>query len=1298
MHAPKNEFHNTFTRAILDGIGLVLSCWTKEGELIYASKSFLDFFGVSNIEEYTNESASFSPLKQLNGENSTELFKKYIQEAASQGSCNFSWTHTLKNGHIPVNYQLNLVNYNNIECIVSSFDTTDIEKYQHEADKRSRTTLDAAPLSITFWNRNFKAIDCNEAAFKMVGLTSKEEYLEKVYDLFPMQQPDGLNSSLRAKDILAETFKHGHFHCEWIYKSVTGEDIPAEVNLVRINYGTEYIVVEYAKDLREIKANKAMAKEAEQRSYAMLETLPMGVNLWNTKYEIIDCNLAAMTMLGIESKQEYLTKFFDCTPEYQPNGERSLDLIPKNIQKAFDDGYCHFEWLFKTIYGEPLSAEVTIIRTKIGDEHLVAAYQRDLSEIKASQARAREAEERAQIMLDTTPLCANFWNQNFENIDCNLAAVKLFDLDNKQEYLNRFFELSPEFQPDGKLSADSALEKITTAFNEGICKFEWMHQKLNGEPIPAEITLIRAEHHGDPIVIGYTKDLRELKASQARAREAEERAQVMLDTTPLCANFWDQNFENIDCNLAAVKLFDLKNKQEYLDRFFELSPEFQPNGRSSAESALENITTAFSEGICKFEWMHQKLNGEPIPAEITLIRAEHRGMPIVIGYTKDLRDLKESQARASDAEERARLMLDTTPLCANFWNQQFQNIDCNLAAAKLFDLKDKEEYLARFFELSPEFQPDGKLSSESAFEKITTAFNDGFCKFEWMHQKLNGDPVPAEVTLIRSEYRGEPIVIGYTQDLRELKASQKIAHEAEARVQAMFEATPLCIKFWDDSQNIIDCNEESVRLFGFDNKQDLMDNFEKTLPDSQLDGTNSAVFILENISRAAKQGYCRFEALYQHAVTHEIIPAEITLVRIKNHDRYAIVSYLRDLREHKAMLAEIHKGEESLRQARDVAEKNAQAKSEFLANMSHEIRTPMNGILGLLYLLSQTNLADIQDNYVQKIIFSANNLLRIINDILDFSKIEAGKLELEHIPFTFKEICDELYNLFAPKVDAKALKLNIHYGKLAEVSMLSDPLRIKQIVFNLVSNALKFTEQGSINIKVDCSKVDENHAHCSFAVQDTGIGLSEDQLKRIFSAFTQADSSVTRKYGGTGLGLVISRSLAQMLGGTINITSVLHEGSTFSFDCTFALASVDELARHAEQATADSTDITYHGHILLVEDNEINQLIAEELLTSVGYTIDIAQNGQEAIDMLEKKPYDLVLMDIQMPIMDGLTATMNIRKNAAFANLPIIAMSAHAMTGDKDISIAHGMNDHITKPIDPQKLYSTMHYWMTHKG
>ncbi len=376
------------------------------------------------------------------------------------------------------------------------------------------------------------------------------------------------------------------------------------------------------------------------------------------------------------------------------------------------------------------------------------------------------------------------------------------------------------------------------------------------------------------------------------------------------------------------------------------------------------------------------------------------------------------------------------------------------------------------------------------------------------------------------------------------------------------------------------------------------------------------------------------------------------------------------------------------------ANKSAQIKSEFLANMSHEIRTPMNGILGLLHLLSKTELNAKQEDYVQKTLLSAQNLLRIIDDVLDFSKMEAGKLELENIPFTLDSIQTEINNLYAPRAKEKNLHLTVTTECCAETQLLGDPLRIKQVLFNFVSNALKFTEQGEINVTMQCTEQSSQSLQCLFSVQDSGIGLNTEQQSKLFSAFTQADSSFTRKYGGTGLGLVISKNIVEAMGGTISVQSIEGKGSIFSFTLTLDIHNAQDIDVPDDEIRIPTTQNQRHEHLLLVEDNEINQIIAQELLESVGYTIDVAGNGQEALEMLDKKSYAAVLMDIQMPIMDGLTAARKIRQSPQYKDLVIIAMSAHAMEKDHKLSLESGMNEHITKPIDPQVLFSTLEKWL----
>ncbi len=393
-----------------------------------------------------------------------------------------------------------------------------------------------------------------------------------------------------------------------------------------------------------------------------------------------------------------------------------------------------------------------------------------------------QADERTRIMLDATPLCCNYWDESHNIVECNQEAVNLFGLSSKQEYLERFFDLSPEFQPCGRRSQDMAHEYIDQAFAAGRIQFEWMHQNLQGEPLPCEITLVRVDRGEGYVVVSFTRDLRELKATQARAdqaHEADERTRIMFESMPLCCSLWDKDTRPVDCNQETLDLFGLKNRKEYLEKFFELSPERQPCGRLSIDMFVEQNRQAFETGRIDFEWVHQTLGGEPIPVEVTLVCAKREKGDFIVSYVRDLREIKASLAEMREANERTQIMLDATPLCCNFWDENFNNIDCNQEAVNLFELKDKQEYLDRFFELSPEYQPCGRPTQEMAMEYIREAFATGRVRFEWMHQKLGGEPVPAEITLVRVKRGDKFIVAGYTRDLRELKETVNVVNRLE---------------------------------------------------------------------------------------------------------------------------------------------------------------------------------------------------------------------------------------------------------------------------------------------------------------------------------------------------------------------------------------------------------------------------------------------------------------------------------------------------------------------------------------
>ncbi|MFD0677351.1 MULTISPECIES: response regulator [unclassified Paenibacillus] len=517
-------------------------------------------------------------------------------------------------------------------------------------------------------------------------------------------------------------------------------------------------------------------------------------------------------------------------------------------------------------------------------------------------------------------------------------------------------------------------------------------------------------------------------------------------------------------------------------------------------------------------------------------------------------------------------------------------------------------------------------------------------------------------------------VIGNAIDISENKAADKIIQASEERYRRLVENSQDYILGFDIHGKVTSVNQKLIHAYQLHSKPTT------GMPLTDLISINEVGewqrYFQQAVHRQASQ---QFEMTLKLPGGNEhIYTVSLSPIMDGNQEIISITCTFHDITDLKK---------------RKEADESNWAKSRFLAQMSHEIRTPINAVIGLNYLLQQTDLSEHQKEYVDKSMRSAQGLLTIINDILDFSKIEAQKIVMEQIEFDLFEVLHTLTDMISLQAYNKGLVLHTAVHHNVPQKLIGDPFRLNQVLLNLTNNALKFTDDGQISVLIDRVSHHEDGVTLRFTVRDTGIGLTREQQKQLFQEFIQADMSTTRKYGGTGLGLVISKNLVELMDGTIGVESELGQGSCFYFTARFGISPqmISEVAIDLPfNDQADRYALLRHADVLLVEDNEINQLVAKEILKEMGVRVDVAVNGEEAVKCVEGKRYDAILMDLQMPVMDGYEAAGIIRKLEYAKDTPIIAMTADAMTGVKEQVLKAGMDEYITKPFEPAQLYSML--------
>gem|GEM_PF-2674943 len=809
-------------------------------------------------------------------------------------------------------------------------------------------------------------------------------------------------------------------------------------------------------------------------------------------------------------------------------------------------------------------------------------------------------------------------------------------------------------------------------------------------------------------------------------------ARIILDSVPWAINIWDNKNNLIKASQYSPELFGFSGKdacQQYTEEFFNLSPEYQPCGTLSSEKSKGYFHRAYTQesDTLRFEWMHQTIYGEPLPCDIIMKRIIHKGKPMLLVFSVDLRKIKK-------AYQQSLAYLDNCPLIIEVWDEDRNFIDVNQRALELFGLEKKEDFAIHFNKLSPLTQPCGTNSVKKAKFYWIQAVTKGIVTFEWMHKKfkcnegLNGEPctgdgncqncennaelLPVETTIVRVQQdEGKNIYAVYNHDLREVKKAIEeqecalaTAQEAMAKEQdamqlnrLLYNANPIGASLWNENLTPIECNDEIIKLLKLKNKSEYLERFYEYVPDA-----NEA-------ERALRRAFDDPSGVHRMPWTHissdgESIPGDVTIVRLELNHETLYAAYMLDLRPLRQALEKEHEA----RMNSEIAKEESLAKTRFLARMSHEIRTPMNSISGItdIHLNYHENLDPEIEEAFMRIRQSSDHLLAVINDILDFAKIESGKMEINPDEYSIIELISETVSLNMAYDRRAAIRFELNVDKNLPQTLYGDDIRIKQILNNLLSNAFKYTYSGLVSLSVSLEAApngNQDMINLVLRIKDTGQGMNEEQIESLFGEYARFNTTENRSVEGAGLGMTIVNNFVTLMDGTIDVKSVPDIGTSVAVilpqkvvcDEKIGVTEVERLKnfRFDKKKSIKNVKVVPKNHsrvakILIVDDVETNLFIAKGLIKSLrpNFIIDEAMSGFEALEKIteEGMVYDLIFMDHMMPDMDGIETVRQLR-SAGYSH-PISALTANAVAGMKEMFLVSGFDDFISKPINIQKL------------
>lgn len=810
--------------------------------------------------------------------------------------------------------------------------------------------------------------------------------------------------------------------------------------------------------------------------------------------------------------------------------------------------------------------------------------------------------------------------------------------------------------------------------------------KADGGQIRVDTRTVRGVWNGQPALFGLSRDITAEHRAQTALRESEARFRTLFETAnDAILILRDGQF--IDCNGKAETLFETSRQTLLGATPLQFSPEQQPNGEPSAEATRTWIAAAESGQPQSFEWRHVRADGTEFDAEISLNAFKLGEETLIQSILRDIGERKRAEAARQTLIERLSHIIEGTRAGTWEWNVQTGEVTFNERWAEMLGYTLAELAPTSIETWERLAHPDDLAISDRLIQEHFDGRMSYYeCEARLRHKNGHWIWVLDRGKITHRTEEGKPLwMFGTHLDITERKRVEQLLDRQALRLRSLLKTASDGLHVLDREGRLHEASDSFLHMLGYD---------AGTLPRLHVSDWDARFSRQElaDLLPQLMQGTTIFETRHRRR-DGSLTDVEISATGVDLDGERFLFASARDIGERKRF-------ERQLETERDRAESANRAKSDFLANMSHEIRTPMNAIVGLTGLALDTELTDRQRGYLEKVRSSSKALLRLLNDILDYSKIEAGCLEIERTPFDLADVLRNALDLFAPRMEEQGLAWSVELAPELPRYLIGDAFRLNQILINLIGNAVKFTERGEIGVRADLLDCDQTSLCLRIVVRDTGIGMTPEQIEHLFSEFTQADSSITRKYGGTGLGLSIVKRLVGLMDGEIWASGEPGRGSVFSFTARFlrigetlpqtppppAPLPLRELARRAAPIRG--------AHVLVVDDDEANRALAQELMDGLGLRASCAANGQEALDLTRRESFAAVLMDLQMPEMDGIETTRRILANLGERSPPVLALTAAAMERHRQACLEAGMRERLTKPLLPETLLDALLRWI----